>query len=106
NQNMCWNSSGSPPSAGSKMPTCAMRSSPISDSVIASTGVASTITTLTAYMPHTNSGSLNQVMPGIRNLCVVTMKLSPVRIVEKPVTNTPTATRITLVLENIVENGV
>ena len=36
----------------------------ISSSDIASTGVASTITMLVAYIDQTNSGSRNQVMPG------------------------------------------
>ena len=31
----------------------------------------------------------NQVIPGARNLCTVTMKFNPVRIEEKPSTNTP-----------------
>ena len=55
---------------------------------------------------HTNSGSRNQVMPGARSEWMVTMKFRPVSIEEKPVMNTPAATSITLVLENMVENGV
>ncbi len=45
-------------------------------------------------------------MPGARIVCTVTMKFSPVRIEEKPTMNTPTSTRITWELENMVENGV
>ena len=36
-----------------------------------------------------NSGSLNQVSPGARSLCTVTMKFSPVKIELKPIMNTP-----------------
>ena len=64
-------------------------SRPISASVMASTGVASTMTRLTAYIDQTNSGSRNHVMPGMRREWIVTMKLSPVRIEENPVTKTP-----------------
>ncbi len=78
----------------------------MSASVIASTGVASTITRLTAYMVHTKSGNRYQVIPAMRSVCTVTMKLRPVKIEENPVMNTPITTNITLVLENIVENGV
>ncbi len=72
---------------------------------MASTGVASTMTRETAYMAQTKSGNRNQLMPGMRRLWMVTMKLSPVRIEEKPVTKTPVTTRNTLLLENSVEKG-
>ena len=62
---------------------------------MASTGVASTITRLTAYIAQQNSGSRNQVMPGARSMWVVVMKLTPVAIDEKPTTNTPAAAATT-----------
>ena len=74
--------------------------------MIASTGVASTMMRLVAYIDQTNSGSRNQVIPGARSLWMVTMKFSPVRIDEKPAMNTPTAASITWVLENMLLNGV
>ena len=46
-----------------------------------------------------NNGRRNQVRPGALILWIVTTKLSPVRIDEKPVTNTPMAVRLTLVFE-------
>ena len=58
-------------------------------SVIASTGVASSCTMLVAYIAQTNSGSRNQVSPGARMRWIVTMKLRPVRIDEKPTMNAP-----------------
>ncbi len=45
-------------------------------------------------------------MPGARSLCTVTMKLRPVRIDEKPTTNTPASRQHHVLLENSVENGV
>ena len=45
-------------------------------------------------------------MPGARIVWIVTMKFSPVRIDEKPVINTAVAAGTTIVLENIVLNGV
>jgi hypothetical protein len=62
---------------------------------MASTGVASNITRLTAYMAQTNSGNRNQVIPGARSMWVVATKLTPVAIVENPVTNTPAAAAAT-----------
>ena len=67
----------------------------MSRSDIASTGVASTITRLVAYIAQTNSGSRNQVMPGARSMWVVAMKLTPVAIEENPTTNTPAAAAMT-----------
>ena len=59
---------------------------------LVSTGVASTTRiTEVAYSDHRNSGSWYQVRPGARRRWMVTMKLRPVRIDEKPATNTPTA---------------
>ncbi len=40
-------------------------------------------------------------MPGARILWTVTMKFRPVRIDEKPTMNTPSAVRMTLLLEYI-----
>ncbi len=65
------------------------------------TGVPRIITRLVAYCAHTNSGSRNHVMPGARMRCTVTMKLRPVRIDEKPVTNTPIAAVVTAVCDAI-----
>ena len=48
----------------------------------------------------------NQVMPGARIRWIVTMKLRPVRIDEKPVMKMPSAVGITLVVEETVLNGV
>ncbi len=78
----------------------------MSISVIANTGVANTKMTLVAYMAHTNSGNRNQVIPGARIVCVVTMKLSPVKIDEKPEMKIPTAIRITFVLAYVLLYGV
>jgi hypothetical protein len=66
-----------------------------SRSDIASTGVASTMTMLTVYIAHTNSGRRNQVMPGARNMCAVAMKFTPVAIEENPTTKTPAAAAMT-----------
>ena len=49
-----------------------------------------------------NSGSRNQVMPGARIVCIVTMKFSPVRIDEKPAMKTPTAAGTTWSLEKML----
>ena len=43
-------------------------------------------------MDQTNSGSRFQVSPGALILWIVTMKLRPVRMDEKPITNTPAVT--------------
>ena len=66
------------------MPTWKMRSNASSSSVIASTGVASTMITLVEYSDQRKSGSRNQVMPGARSRWMVTMKFRPVAIEEKP----------------------
>ncbi len=88
------------------MPTRNTRSSTISPSVTATTGVPRTMIRLVAYWAQTNRGSLNQVIPGARILWIVTMKLSPVKIDENPATKTPMAVRITLVFENMLLYGV
>ncbi len=64
-------------------------------SVIASTGVARTWMMAVAYKPQTISGILNHVMPGMRSLWMVTMKLSPVKIEENPRMKTPSVIEMT-----------
>jgi len=88
------------------MPTPSSRSAAIRARVIASTGVASNITSDTPYIDHTKRGRRNHVMPVVRMVWIVTMKLSPVRIDEKPTMKTPTTVNITCEFENMVENGV
>ena len=61
---------------------------------------------LVAYKDQRNSGMRNHVSPGARIVCIVTMKLRPVRIEEKPVMNTPIAIAITCVFEYVVLYGV
>ena len=63
--------------------------------MIASTGVARIWMTAVEYMPQTNSGISNQPMPGARSLWTVAMKLSPVKIEEKPRTKTAMVIRVT-----------
>ena len=70
------------------------------------TGVPSTMIRLVAYIDQMNSGIRNQVMPGARIRWMVTMKLRPVRIDEKPVMKMPSAVGITLVVDETVLNGV
>ena len=89
-----------------RCPTRSTRSTISSTSVIASTGVASMMTMLVAYIDQTNSGRRNQVRPGARMRWMVTRKLRPVRIDEKPVMNAPSVVRKTFVFEYCVENGV
>ena len=88
------------------MPRCSDRSAATSASVIATTGVPRIITMLVAYCAHTKSGRRNHVMPGARIRCTVTMKLKPVRIDEKPATNTPTIASVTFVFDPIELYGV
>ena len=64
--------------------------------VIAITGMARIKMMLVAYSDHRKSGRRNQVSPGARIVWIVTMKLSPVRIEEKPEIKTPIAAVITL----------
>jgi len=54
---------------------------------------------LVAYRDHTNSGRRNQVRPGARSLWVVTMKLMPLRIEEKPTMPMPISTVVTALCE-------
>ena len=49
-----------------------------------STGTARRKIRLVAYSVQTKIGKRNQVKPGARKRCVVTMKLRPVKIDEKP----------------------
>ncbi|MNL51077.1 hypothetical protein D3C87_1741450 [compost metagenome] len=70
--------------------------------VMARTGVASTRMTLVAYSAQTKRGKRNQVRPGARIVWVVTMKLRPVRIEEKPTMKTPTTVAITWELLNML----
>ncbi len=64
-----------------------------------STGVASTMIRLVAYMDQMKSGRRNQVSPGARMRWIVTIKFSPVRIEEKPATKMVTAAGITCVAD-------
>jgi len=52
------------------------------------------------------SGNRNHVSPGARIVWIVTMKLRPVRIDEKPVMNAPTAVYTTCVFEYVELYGV
>jgi len=83
-----------------------IRSTPTSTIVIAMTGVPSTKIRLVAYVDQRNSGIRNHVIPGARMRWIVTMKLRPVRIDENPVMNMPNAAGTTLVVDDIVLNGV
>ena len=74
--------------------------------MIASTGVPSTMIRLVAYIDQRKSGIRNHVIPGARIRWMVTMKLRPVRIDEKPVMKIPSAVGMTLVVEATVLNGV
>ncbi|MNX72343.1 hypothetical protein D3C86_1036950 [compost metagenome] len=58
--------------------------------------------TLVAYSAQTKRGNLNHVRPGARIMWVVTMKLSPVRIDEKPTMKTPKTVAITCELLNML----
>ncbi len=51
---------------------------------IASTGVARTWMMLVPYIAQTKSGMRNQSSPCARIVCVVTMKLTPVMMVDQP----------------------
>ena len=54
---------------------------------------------LVAYCAQTKSGKRNQVMPGARMVCTVTMKFKPVRMEEKPLMKTPRTAGVTAELE-------
>ena len=88
------------------MPKLKTRSAATSRIVIAMTGVPRTMIRLVAYVDQRNSGMRNQVMPGARIRWMVTMKLRPVRIDEKPVMKMPSAVGIDVVVEETVLNGV
>src|SRR3954463_8927712 len=98
---MCWNSTGSPPSDGSKMPTPATRSMMSRRTVMAITGVPSSWMKLVAYSDHTNSGSRPHVIPGHRILWTVTMMFSPVMMELNPDMNTPIAPGTTFVCDDL-----
>ena len=57
---------------------------------IASTGVARTWMMLVPYIAQTKRGRRNQWRPRARIVCVVTMKLTPVMMVDHPRMKTPT----------------
>ena len=78
---------------------CELRNKRVLVVGLARTGVARIITRLTAYVAQTIKGSRIQVMPGARRKWMVAMKLTPVRIDEKPTTNTPMVVVSTAVLE-------
>ena len=88
------------------MPTRSIRSTATRATAMASTGVPNTMIMLVAYIDQTKRGKRDQVIPGARMVCTVTMKLRPVRMDEKPAMKTATAAGTTMVLENIVLNGV
>ncbi len=60
---------------------------------------------LVAYMDQIKSGKRNHVSPGARIRWIVTMKFKPVRIDEKPTTNTPSAVGITFMCDDDVLKG-
>ena len=61
---------------------------------------------LVAYIAQTKSGRRYQVSPGARMRWIVTMKLRPVRIEEKPARKPANVVPKTCVFEYCVENGV
>jgi hypothetical protein len=77
------------------MPRWNSRSAPSSRIVIAITGVPRIWMIEAAYMPQQNRGIRVQVIPGARIVWIVTRKLSPVRIEEKPAMKMPTAVTTT-----------
>ena len=76
--------------------------SPISTREMARTGVPRMKMRLVAYSAQTNSGRRNHVIPGARILWMVTMKLSPVRIDEKPMIKMPSVVDSTCVVDELV----
>ena len=75
------------------------RSSAMSASVMASTGVASTRMMLVEYMDQMKNGIRNHVSPGARIFWIVMMKFSPVRIEPNPAMKIPAAISMTCVFE-------
>ena len=63
--------------------------------MIAKTGVANTCIIAVAYKDQIKRGILNQVIPGARILCTVTIKFMPVRMEENPSIKTPNIIGIT-----------
>lgn len=84
NQNRCWNSSGSPPPAGSKKWVPKLRSASSMVMAPPSTGTASSSRKAVTSIDHTNSGILCRVMPGARMLKMVVMKLAAPRMEDAP----------------------
>ena len=84
NQNKCWNSSGSPPPAGSKKVVPKFLS--VSSMVMAParTGSASSSRKAVTRIDQTNSGILCMVMPGARMLNMVVIKLIAPKIDDAP----------------------
>ena len=84
NQNKCWNNSGSRPPSGLKKVVPKLRS--VSSMVMApaSTGSTSSSRPAVTRIDQTNSGILCRVMPGVRMLRMVVMKLIAPRIEEAP----------------------
>src|SRR5271156_2347254 len=80
NQNRCWNSTGSPPPAGSKNAVPKLRSQISIVIAPASTGTASTSRNAVTSSDQMNSGILCSVMPGARMLKIVVMKFIAPRI--------------------------
>ena len=72
---------------------------------MAITGVPRMKIRLVAYIDQTNKGSRNQVRPGARIRCTVTMKFRPVRIDEKPVMKMPRPAVITCEFDAAVLYG-
>ena len=63
---------------------------------MASTGTASRKMKLVAYIVQTKIGRRNQVSPGARSQCTVTMKFKPVSSDENPAITTPIIVSVTL----------
>jgi hypothetical protein len=75
NQNKCWYKIGSPPPAGSKKEVFKFRS--VNSIVIApaNTGRDSNNKIAVKNTDHTNKGTRSQVIPGLRILIIVVIKL-------------------------------
>src|SRR5262249_1474753 len=103
NQNRCWNSTGSPPRAGSKMPMWKARSRPTSIIVTATTGVPRIMTRLAAEFDQMNSGKRNHLSPGAGMVWMGRMDWRAGRIEQKGVMKRRTAGASTQVFEYVVE---
>jgi len=84
NQNKCWYRIGSPPPAGSKNDVFRLRS--VNNIVIAParTGKESKSKMAVRKTDHTNNGVRSHVIPTVRILIIVVMKLIAPRIEETP----------------------